>query len=121
MIENDEQYRHAAQQVDAALRASFSATFASVMNVSVEPLPREVRASTGAARDRRCVSAPTISVRRGCALRQLTRQIEPDASSLTSSDPSAATVTPTGRPQTSPLSSTNPVRKSSYSPLACPV
>jgi len=36
-------------------------------------------------------------------------------------DPSDATVTPTGRPQTFPSGVTNPVTKSSYSPLAWPV
>jgi hypothetical protein len=50
-----------------------------------------------------------------------TRQMVFDPSSVTSSDPSGATVIPTGRPQTLPLGSTNPVTKSSYSPLAWPV
>src|SRR5689334_12432454 len=50
----------------------------------------------------------------------VTRQMEPDASSLTSNDPSFATATPTGRPHTLPSGVTNPVRKSSYSPVAFP-
>src|SRR5580698_1842619 len=49
------------------------------------------------------------------------RQIVFDPSSVTSNDPSDATVIPTGRPQTFPLGSTNPVTKSWYSPLAWPV
>jgi|HubBroStandDraft_6_1064221.scaffolds.fasta_scaffold162031_1 hypothetical protein len=49
------------------------------------------------------------------------RQMVFDPSSVTSNDPSGATVIPTGRPQTFPLGSTNPVTKSSYSPLAWPV
>src|ERR1700724_836205 len=50
----------------------------------------------------------------------LIRQTDFEPSSVTSSEPSRATVTPTGRPQTCPLSTTNPVMKSSYSPFACP-
>lgn len=42
-----------------------------------------------------------------------TRHTQPPASSLTSSAPSDATATPTGRPHTSPDGVTNPVRKSS--------
>jgi uncharacterized protein YecE (DUF72 family) len=42
-----------------------------------------------------------------------TRQMQPPISSLTSSAPSAATATPTGRPHTSPSVVTKPVRKSS--------
>ena len=49
------------------------------------------------------------------------RQIVFEPSSVTSSDPSGATVIPTGRPQTFPSGVTNPVTKSSYSPLAWPV
>src|SRR5258707_14600336 len=51
----------------------------------------------------------------------LTLQMEFEASSLTSSEPSGATVIPTGRPQTCPSGSTNPVRKSWYSPVALPL
>jgi hypothetical protein len=47
-----------------------------------------------------------------------TRHTVFEPSSLTKSAPSLATVTPTGRPQTSPSGLTNPVRKSSYSPVA---
>ena len=46
-----------------------------------------------------------------------TRQIEPLPSSLTMSEPSCATATPTGRPQTSLSLITKPVKKSSYSPV----
>src|SRR5688572_3384599 len=49
-----------------------------------------------------------------------TRQIVFDPSSLTSSEPSCATSTPTGRPHTSPAGVTNPVMKSSNSPLGTP-
>jgi uncharacterized protein YecE (DUF72 family) len=49
-----------------------------------------------------------------------TRQTQLATSSLTSSAPSAATVTPTGRPHTSPAGVTKPVRKSSYVPRARP-
>jgi uncharacterized protein YecE (DUF72 family) len=49
-----------------------------------------------------------------------TRQTQPPSSSLTSSEPSAATATPTGRPHTSPPGVTKPVRKSSYVPRARP-
>src|ERR1700733_8304079 len=49
----------------------------------------------------------------------VTRQIEFDPSSVTISEPSVATATPTGRPQMSPLSVTKPIRKSLYSPRAC--
>jgi len=50
----------------------------------------------------------------------LTRQIERDPSSETKREPSFASATPTGRPQTVPLGRTKPVRKSSYSPVAWP-
>ena len=50
-----------------------------------------------------------------------TRQMLFDPSSVTSSEPSGATVIPTGRPQTLPSTVTKPVTKSSYSPLAWPV
>jgi hypothetical protein len=46
------------------------------------------------------------------------RQMEPDASSVTRSEPSRATVTPTADPKRWPLSTTKPVMKSSYSPDA---
>jgi len=46
-----------------------------------------------------------------------TRQIEPLPSSLTMSEPSCATATPTGRPQTSLSLIIKPVKKSSYSPV----
>lgn len=49
-----------------------------------------------------------------------TRQIVLLPSSETSKAPSCATVMPTGRPQTVPSSMTNPVRKSSYSPVGLP-
>ena len=49
-----------------------------------------------------------------------TRKIVPFASSLTSSAPSRATATPTGRPHTVVLSITKPVMKSSYSPVGLP-
>src|SRR5712671_135812 len=49
-----------------------------------------------------------------------TRQIVPLPSSVTKSEPSLATATPTGRPQTSLSESTSPVMKSSYSPVALP-
>jgi hypothetical protein len=41
-------------------------------------------------------------------------------SSVTNSEPSGATATPTGLPQTCPSFVTKPVRKSSYSPVALP-
>jgi hypothetical protein len=50
----------------------------------------------------------------------VTRKIVPFASSLTSSAPSWVTATPAGRPQTLSPSRTNPVRKSSYSPVGWP-
>src|SRR6202022_875085 len=49
-----------------------------------------------------------------------TRQTTSPPSSLTRSDPSFATVTPTGRPQTPSAEATKPVRKSSYSPVGAP-
>ena len=49
-----------------------------------------------------------------------TRQIEPLPSSLTSSEPSCVTATPTGRPQTLLSSPTKPTRKSSYAPVGLP-
>ena len=54
--------------------------------------------------------------RHGC----VTRQIVPLPSSDTSSAPSRATATPTGRPQTSESLTTKPVTKSSYSPVGTP-
>jgi hypothetical protein len=51
----------------------------------------------------------------------LIRQIEFEPSSVTSNEPSRAMATPAGRPQTCSLSTTKPVRKSSYSPVARPV
>jgi hypothetical protein len=48
------------------------------------------------------------------------RQITLPPSSATSNAPSAATVTPAGRPQTSRSSSTMPVMKSWYSPVGTP-
>ena len=55
-----------------------------------------------------------------CPPAQTTRQMEFDPSSLTISDPSGATATPTGRPHTSPLGATKPVMKFSKTPLAWP-
>ena len=52
---------------------------------------------------------------------QLTRQTEREPSSVTKSEPSLPTATPTGRPQTCPSFVVKPVRKSSYSPLAWPL
>jgi hypothetical protein len=50
------------------------------------------------------------------------RQMDFDASSVTSRDPSDATVTPTGRPHAaSPFPVIKPVRKLSYSPLERPL
>src|SRR5262249_25688650 len=49
-----------------------------------------------------------------------TRQIAFDPSSLPSSEPSDASVTPTGRPHTFASSTTKPVTKSSYSPVGLP-
>ena len=49
-----------------------------------------------------------------------TRQTVPEPSSVTINDPSLATATPTGRPQTLPSLVTKPTRKSSYSPVALP-
>src|SRR5262249_3073011 len=43
-----------------------------------------------------------------------------EPSSVTINEPSLATATPTGRPQTSPSGVTKPTRKSSYSPVAFP-
>src|ERR1700680_673595 len=51
---------------------------------------------------------------------ELIRQMDCDPSSVTSSEPSGATVTPTGLPQTCPLSTAKPVMKSSYAPVARP-
>src|ERR1017187_254090 len=48
------------------------------------------------------------------------RQMLFEPSSVTISEPCLSTVTPTGRPQTSPESVTKPVMKSSYSPLDFP-
>ena len=50
----------------------------------------------------------------------VTRQTLLEASSVNTSEPSLATVTPTGRPHTLASSTTNPVTKSSYSPVAFP-
>src|SRR4030081_2132541 len=50
-----------------------------------------------------------------------TRQSVPFASSVTNSEPSFATATPNGRPQTSVLEITKPVMKSSYSPVGLPL
>src|SRR3954471_7832409 len=50
----------------------------------------------------------------------VTRQIDPLPASDTSSAPSFATATPTGRPHTSVSLTTNPVTKSSYSPVGLP-
>src|ERR1041385_9217271 len=49
-----------------------------------------------------------------------TRHTVPLPSSVTNNAPSCATVTPTGRPQTFLLSTTKPVRKSSYCPVGTP-
>lgn len=65
-------------------------------------------------------AAPRRRVVAGSRFYGAMRQIVFDPSSLTRSAPSRATVTPTGRPQTSPFSVTKPVRKSSYSPVARP-
>ena len=54
-------------------------------------------------------------------LRGRLRQIEFEASSVTNKEPSAPIATPAGRPQTCLLSMTNPVKKSSYSPVAFPL
>src|SRR5882762_8885757 len=53
--------------------------------------------------------------------RRLTRQIVPLPSSVTNSEPSFATATPTGRPQTWESETTKPVMKSSYSPVGLPL
>src|ERR1051326_1075308 len=50
-----------------------------------------------------------------------TRQMVPLPSSVTSSDPSFATATPTGRPHTCFSDTTKPVMKSSYSPVGLPL
>src|SRR5579864_3256484 len=50
----------------------------------------------------------------------MTCQIERVPSSDTKREPSPASATPTGRPHTLPSPMVNPVRKSSYSPVACP-
>src|SRR5712692_3251852 len=50
----------------------------------------------------------------------VTRQILFEPSSLKTSEPSLATVTPTGRPHTLASSTTKPVTKSWYSPVAFP-
>src|SRR3954453_4491398 len=50
----------------------------------------------------------------------VTRQIVPLPPPDTSSDPYFATATPTGRPHPSVSLTTNPVTKSSYSPVALP-
>src|SRR5258708_3605681 len=56
-----------------------------------------------------------------CALLALAmRQIVPLASSDTRRAPSLATATPTGRPHTVESLTTNPVAKSSYSPVGTP-
>lgn len=52
--------------------------------------------------------------------RYATRHTVPDPSSVTIREPSRATATPTGRPQTFPSRVTKPTRKSSYSPVAFP-
>src|ERR1700738_5296100 len=49
-----------------------------------------------------------------------TRHTVPFPSSVTSSAPSCATATLTGLPHTLSCSSTNPVRKSTYSPVGTP-
>ena len=49
-----------------------------------------------------------------------TRQTAPEPSSVTINDPSLATATPAGRPQTLPSLVTKPTRKSSNSPVALP-
>jgi monoamine oxidase len=51
----------------------------------------------------------------------VTRQMVPLPSSVTKSEPSLATATPTGRPQTSLSEMTKPVMKSSYSPVGLPL
>src|ERR1700691_1529942 len=56
----------------------------------------------------------------GGGLVELIRHRDFDPSSVTRSEPSGATVTPTGLPQTCPLSTTKPVMKSSYAPVARP-
>jgi hypothetical protein len=57
---------------------------------------------------------------RGCIIQCVIRQIVPLPSSDTSKAPSRETATPTGRPHTSESPITNPVTKSSYSPVGTP-
>ena len=82
--------------------------------------PAAESALTAVNRDTQRRPAPTAETKFHFPLYTIL-QIEFEPSSVTSSDPSGATVIPTGRPHTVPLGVTNPVTKSSYSPLACPV
>ena len=73
-------------------------------------LLRKTRHSSDLCRDREPNQWPIWEMRHNVPL----------LSSVTSNAPSCATATPTGRPQTLWLSTTNPVRKSSYSPVGTP-